>query len=109
MLGFLRRWKADLSTPATADAPVPTAWRIHAGFAHPDWGRLGAAGLPDGWLKHLLGQVGTRFRLDRSRNFHLLSPFTARKASYQMQFLELTLGRFSRRCSARKAGGRTSS
>jgi hypothetical protein len=40
--------------------------------------------------------VGTQFRLDRSRNFYLLSPFTARKASYQMQFLELTLGRLSR-------------
>ncbi|MBX3167521.1 MAG: hypothetical protein KF760_08910 [Candidatus Eremiobacteraeota bacterium] len=47
-------------------------------------------------MKHLLGQAGTHFRLDRSRNFYLLSPFTARKASYQVQFLELTLRRLSR-------------
>ncbi|MBS2040609.1 hypothetical protein JST97_36820 [bacterium] len=75
---------------------MPTNWRVHAGFAHPDWDPLVENTLPDGWLKHLLGQVGTQFRLDRSRNFYLLSPFTARKASYQMQFLELTLGRLSR-------------
>ena len=96
MLGFLRRCKADLSGRGPAEAPTPTSWRMHAGFAHPDWGPLAGNALPDGWLKHLLGQVGTQFRLDRSRSFYLLSPFTARKASYQMQFLELTLGRLSR-------------
>ena len=100
MLGFLRKWKTK-SEELSVEPVVPASWRIHAGFAHPNWdantGLKMDAGLAEGWLNHLARQAGPEFRLDRSRCFRLLSPFSARKAGYQIQFLESIRTRLVRR------------
>lgn len=86
MFGFLRRGQP---APALPSREVEH-WRSHAGFSHPDWTRLTepAAVYVDSWLARLKEESGPEFRLDRSAHFLMLSPYSQRKAGYQLQFLE---------------------
>lgn len=95
-LSFLTKWLSRPSTGLPTVEPVAIEhWLTSGGLRHPDWNLLQPSspeerlGMVVTWLQELQAQLGPEFRVDRTRHFWVLSPFSERKAKFQTQFLEM--------------------